>query len=118
VATFAFAAFMLKERFGFYRAMISTFMVTGTMMIVRPEFIFPSDKYHIDNSTNNNSTNNTDYNDDTKDTPIIGYIAAISVPILSGIVSILTRQLKKVDLSVQLFWFGVGAFPVAFGGLL
>jgi len=46
----------------------------------------------------------------------LGYICAILVPLMSAIVSILTRQLRDVHAGVLMFWFGTGALCVATGG--
>ncbi len=47
---------------------------------------------------------------------LVGYLCAIAVPMLSAIVSILTRQLKDVHASILMFWFGVGTFNAAIIG--
>ncbi len=55
--------------------------------------------------------------DDADVFSVPGYMCAVAVPLLSAVVSILTRQLKDIRASVLMFWFGVGAVVVGFGGL-
>lgn len=103
VATFLFASFMLEESFGLYRAFISLLMVTGVLLITRPPVLFPVDSEQKDKEEDGN---------------LVGYMAAICVPILSAVVSIWTRQCRNVTASVLMFWFAAGAFIVAFGGIV
>jgi drug/metabolite transporter (DMT)-like permease len=114
VATFAFATVMLQERLGCYRVLISLFMLSGVLLITRPPVFFPPDSSHDQgNTTNATNTNFDPYSDHSR---TLGYVAAACVPILSAIVSIWTRQCRKVTASVLMFWFAVGSFLVAFGG--
>lgn len=48
---------------------------------------------------------------DSKDVSgsLLGYFAAIMVPILSAVVSIWTRQCRQVNASILMFWFATGA---------
>ena len=49
---------------------------------------------------------------------LIGYIACVAVPLLSAVISLITRQCnnQKVPIYVLMFWFGVGATCVMIGG--
>ncbi len=115
VFTFLFARFMLSERVGCYRLLISALMLAGVALITRPPFIFPEDKIHVNSTDHGNST---DHHRADEGFNVAGYLCAVAVPLLSAVVSILTRQLKEVSPSVLMFWFGVGALFVAVGGLL
>eukprot|EP00095_Tigriopus_kingsejongensis_P001150 maker-scaffold628_size122696-snap-gene-0.30 protein:Tk01150 transcript:maker-scaffold628_size122696-snap-gene-0.30-mRNA-1 annotation:"transmembrane protein 20" len=53
------------------------------------------------------------YNDSTT----IGYMCCVCVPLLSAVVSIMTRQLKTFHPSVLMFWFACGAFLVGTTGV-
>ena len=108
---------MLDERFGLYRVLISAFMLCGVVLITRPPFLFPDDPPVPANGTF--ASNATSHTPDIEIDPhqTLGYIAAIFVPILSAIVSIWTRQCRQVTASVLMFWFAVGAFTVAAGGM-
>ena len=94
IATFVFAICMLKEPLKLYRMLIITFMMTGVILITRPGFFgFEQDpiKHHANKLR------------------LVGYCAAVSVPVLSAIVSIWTRQCRKVDPFVVMFWFALGS---------
>ena len=58
--------------------------------------------------------------DPAKDASFWYYIVAILVPFLSAVLSILTRKLKEpsegVSSCVLMFWLGIGALVVGFGG--
>lgn len=96
VATFLLATFMLGEPLRCYRSLIIVFMLIGVCLITRPSWMgFPQD---------------TDINDNVKTTTnVLGYVSAILVPILSGVVSIWTRQCRNVTASILMFWFGFGS---------
>ncbi|TRY75901.1 hypothetical protein TCAL_00676 [Tigriopus californicus] len=47
VFTFIFAVFMLKERMGCYRGLISILMITGVILITRPPIFFTNDEAPI-----------------------------------------------------------------------
>ena len=79
---------MLKEPLKGYRIMIIIFMMTGVALITRPVFLgFPED---LQKYADNNQ--------------VLGYLACCMVPIMSAVVSIWTRQCKKVQASVVMFW--------------
>ena len=82
----------------------------------RPPFLFPIDVQPNKMTGNSSSSNNSHHHHDDDAFSAPGYVCAVSVPLLSAIVSILTRQLKDVHASVLMFWFGVGAFVVGVGG--
>ena len=119
VFTFIFAIPMLRERMGLYRIMISLLMLSGVVLITRPPFLFKPDvipcHHHHKNGTHE------DYHHECKDEPVgfsaVGYLCAISVPFLSAVVSILTRQLKHVPASVLMLWFGGGTLIIGLGGV-
>ena len=48
----------------------------------------------------------------------IGYACCIGVPLLSAVVSILTRQLRHVPAPVLMFWFALGSLVVGTVGLV
>ena len=111
VFTFVFAVCMLGERMGLYRVMISLFMLAGVALITRPPFIFGPDtvpshgEHHGDNDLEDSFN-------------VLGYVLAFMVPVMSAVVSIVTRQLKHVHPSVLMLWFGFGGLAVATGGML
>ena len=95
IATFIFAKYMLKERLALYRISIIVFMTIGVIFITRPQFLGFEQESNKENGT------------------ILGYVAAISVPFLSAVVSIWTRKCRKMSSMVVMFWFGVGCFAWA-----
>ena len=117
---------MLDERLGCYRVMISILMISGVILIARPNILFPEADQDTKNDTNIENDSFSDHycvvnrtNEYQKHSSVpYGYIAAIFVPIFSAIVSIWTRQCRqaRVDASVLMFWFATGAFTVALGG--
>jgi len=54
---------------------------------------------------------------DSEEYDVIGVIAAVSVPILSAYLVILTRQCREAHYSVLVFWFGLGALCVSLVGV-
>ncbi len=104
VFTFAFAVCMLRERLGVYRATISVLMLAGVLLITRPPFVFGADPSPDPTGKQNNFN-------------VFGYAVAVMVPVLSAIVSIITRQLRHLRAGVQIVWFGFGALVVSTGGV-
>jgi len=49
---------------------------------------------------------------------ISGLMWALAVPVLSGLINILTRQANHVHYSFFVFWLALGSLTVATGGLL
>lgn len=93
VATFIFATVMLGEALRGYRSLIIIFMLAGVSLITRPSWMgFPQDGKDKNESSN-----------------VLGYVSAILVPVLSALVSIWTRQCRKVTASILMFWFGMGS---------
>lgn len=96
VFTFIFATFTLGEPLKGYRLLIIVFMLTGVTLITRPSWMgFPGDANENIGSADHSRT--------------LGYICAILVPTLSAIVSIWTRQCRKVQVTIVMFWFAVGS---------
>ena len=106
VFTFVFAVCMLGERMGLYRVMISLLMLAGVCLITRPPFIFGPDHPRGGHHGLEDSFN------------VLGYVLAFMVPVMSAVVSIVTRQLKHIHPSVLMLWFGFGGLAVALGGML
>lgn len=120
VFTFIFAICMLREGMGLYRILISAFMLVGVTLITRPPVFFDQDAPYLPaNSSLVNVTTDSEggeYGDEGFSA--VGYFCAVLVPLLSAIVSILTRQLKELHASVLMFWFAVGTFVVGIGGTI
>ena len=100
------------------RSLISLFMISGVALITRPPFIFgPGSTTPDTNSTSSNTTGPDAPPDIDGATPelmvLIGYFCAVGVPLLSAIISILTRQCKHVPAYYLMFWFGAGALIVS-----
>ena len=108
VFTFVFAVCMLGERMGLYRVFISLLMLAGVCLITRPPFIFGPDAKPSGGHGNNDL-------DDSFN--VLGYALAFMVPVMSAVVSIVTRQLKHIHPSVLMLWFGFGGLAVALGGM-
>jgi drug/metabolite transporter (DMT)-like permease len=100
VATFVFATVLLGEPLKGYRFVIIFFMLIGVTLITRPSFF----GFSQDVKTN-------DQSDST-----LGYIAAIMVPILAALVSILTRRCRSVLPTLLMFWFAVGCLVCSLVG--
>ena len=113
VFTFVFAVCMLGERMGLYRVFISLLMLAGVCLITRPPFIFGPDATpsggHHDHGGDGDDLGNS-FN-------VVGYVLAFMVPVMSAVVSIVTRQLKHIHPSVLMLWFGFGGLVVALGGM-
>ncbi len=63
----------------------------------------------------------TEHDDDESDVPTFqawAYVICFLVPVMSALISIVTRQLKHIDSSVLMLWFGFGALVVSVGGIL
>jgi len=93
VATFIFAPVMLGEPLKGYRSMIIIFMLIGVSLITRPSWL----GFSQDDIKANDQSDNT-----------LGYFAAIAVPFLAALVSILTRKCRSVLPTLLMFWFAVG----------
>lgn len=106
VFTFVFAVCMLGERMGLYRVFISILMLAGVCLISRPPFIFGPD-----------ATPSGGHDDLDNSFNVLGYALAFMVPVMSAVVSIVTRQLKHIHPSVLMLWFGLGGLVVALGGM-
>ena len=65
-------------------------MMNGVALITRPVFLGFSEDLQK--------------SDDKDDNQVLGYVVCCMVPITSAIVSIWTRQCKKVQASVVIFW--------------
>ena len=109
VFTFVFAVCMLGERMGLYRVFISVLMLAGVCLITRPPFIFGPDSAPSPSSGHSNG--------DEYSFSMVGYVLALMVPVMSALVSIVTRQLKHIHPSVLMLWFGLGGLAVALGGM-
>ncbi len=81
--------------------LISLLMLSGVVLITRPPFLFHSTYGQHDVSQVFSP---------------IGYVCAVLVPLLSAIISILTRQLKDIHASIVMFWFASGTFIIGCGG--
>ena len=68
--------------------------MTGVALITRPVFLGFSEDFQ--KSKDNNQ--------------VLGYLACCMVPIMSAVVSIWTRQCKKVQASVVMFWVNIWKF--------
>ncbi len=108
VFTFLFAVTMLKEHMGAYRIVISALMISGVLLITRPPFLFEADPVSNDGGAGDKSEDGG--------MVALGYACAVAVPLLSAVVSIMTRQLKDLRPSVIMLWFGIGSLVVSFGG--
>lgn len=122
--TMIFSTFMLREHFGIYRGTVSVFLVFGIILLCRPPAIFAPNSinnstsiiHFHDNITTGNHTVDPNDDIDGESFGMVGTCCAWAVPILSAVVSILTRQCKHVHFIVLTFWFGVGALLIAFVG--
>jgi hypothetical protein len=87
--------------------MIAGFMVSGVVLITRPPFIFGQGDGPAANSTNQTGPAFPDPEFDGASPEvmtIIGYVCAVGVPLLSAVISILTRQCKHVPPYLLMFW--------------
>ena len=91
-----------------FRSAITIFMISGVVLITRPPFLF-GHQLVPDNSTNH-TVPEPDIDGASPELLVtMGYVCAICVPLLSAIISILTRQCKHVPAYLLMFWFGTGA---------
>ena len=95
-----------------FRSAITIFMISGVVLITRPPFLF-GHQLVPDNSTNH-TVPEPDIDGASPELLVtMGYVCAICVPLLSAIISILTRQCKHVPAYLLMFWFGTGALIVS-----
>jgi len=120
--TMVLSAIILRDHCGLYRTFIAIILLSGVVVLCRPEALFPltpqeknqtrRHHHHIENNgTIDNDPHKGDYD-------FSGIFAAICVPILSAWIVILTRQAKHIHYSVLVFWFGIGGLCVAIAGNL
>ena len=96
--TMILSCFILRDHCGVWRIMVAVFLLTGVVILARPESLF--------------QTGQVEANYD-----IVGLLSAVSVPCLSALIVILTRQAKHVHYSVLVFWFGMGGLVVSLIGM-
>lgn len=120
IFTFILAPFMLKEPCGLYRTLISMLMISGVIMITRPPVIFGPDPSPAKHHHGPNVTlmapldgNRTLHDHSGEVSTLVGYCCAIGVPLLSAVISIITRQCKHVPVHLLMFWFGLGGAVVS-----
>lgn len=115
--TMVLSAILLRDRCGLYRTFIAAVLLTGVVVLCRPEALFSAPFHDTTNRTNNSHPNvNKDLHSGGYD--MVGIIAGICVPLLSAWIVILTRQAKHIHYSVLVFWFGVGGLVVSICGNL
>lgn len=130
VFTYLFSAWLLEDEFfGAFRIIICCLMLSGVILITRPEFMFSDimNEIESDNTSKNNGTLlSTLYipyyklsmgnRSDSKS--LDSYLlVAFLVPILSAVVSICTRKCKNVDICLVTFYFGLGSLFTSIAGL-
>ena len=96
--TMVLSCFILRDHCGVWRIIVAGFLLTGVVILARPESLFQSG--HLE----------ANYD-------IVGLLSALSVPCLSALIVILTRQAKHVHYSVLVFWFGMGGLVVSLIGM-
>lgn len=139
---------ILKEHCGIFRTLVSFSLLAGVIILSRPSTLFYQATVEGSNgtSTQHHTTsvhqiqfpaNLVQFNvlgwplnfNQSESIPVdpdnsswtrdpIGIIAALSVPVLSAYLVILTRQCRTVHFSVLLMWLGVGGLLVGVVGLL
>jgi hypothetical protein len=77
-------------------------MISGVVLITRPPFFFGHDTVPGgNNSTNRTDPESSDFDGATPEVMVmIGYVCAVGVPLLSAVISILTR-LKRNDVKTK-----------------
>jgi len=121
--TMVLSAIILRDHCGLYRTLIALILLSGVVVLCRPEVLFPpsaEDTAHPPVHPPAHHSNHSDINKDAHagKYDFTGIFAAICVPILSAWIVIITRQAKHVHYSVLVFWFGVGGLIVAIAGNL
>ena len=112
--TMILSCFILRDHCGVWRIIVAISLLTGVVVLARPESLFKSDQTE------------TEYD-------MVGLLSALSVPCLSALIVIITRQVsplhlsniplssfrqaKHVHYSVLVFWFGVGGLVVSLIGM-
>ena len=96
--TMILSCFILRDHCGVWRIIVAAFLLSGVVILARPESLFKSD--HVGSKYD-----------------MVGLLSAVSVPCLSALIVILTRQAKHVHYSVLVFWFGVGGLVVSLIGM-
>jgi len=112
--TLVLSAILLRDHCGIYRTLIAVVLLTGVVVLCRPEALF----FHSDEASNhtNNSHHDAKKSPHNGDYDMVGIVAGICVPLLSAWIVILTRQAKHIHYSVLVFWFGIGGLIVSICG--
>jgi len=97
--TMVLSCFILRDHCGIWRIIVAVCLLSGVVILARPESLFQSDK-----------ADHTDYD-------FVGLMSALSVPCLSALIVIITRQAKHVHFSILVFWFGAGGLIVSLIGM-
>lgn len=104
--TMILSTLILRDHCGVYRSVLAATLIIGVVVLSRPESIFSR---HVHTEIRDSDLHAGEYN-------MAGILAALSVPILSSWIVILTRQAKHIHYSVLVFWFGIGGLVVAMVG--
>jgi len=114
--TMVLSAILLRSHCGLYRIFIAVVLLTGVVVLCRPEALFSDEDLSLNRT--NNSHPNHHHHEGEGSTSLVGIIAGICVPLLSAWIVILTRQAKHIHYSVLVFWFGIGGLVVSICGNL
>ena len=89
VFTMIFSVFLLKDKCGVYRVIISIILVIGVVIISRPPALFHDDEDMTNINTSNNRTDLQKPN--KKSCDVVGIVAALSGAILSAWATIIVK---------------------------
>jgi len=128
VFTYLFSAWLLEDEFfGVFRILICSLMLSGVILITRPEIIFDYHQADIESHSSHNGTLLSTlyipyYKLSSNQTPqkktLDSYlVVAFMVPILSAVVSICARKCKNVDICLVTYYFGLGSLFTSIAGL-
>lgn len=123
LSTMVTAAIFLKHRLRLFKITAGVILVIGTVLVIKPPFIFNPDLDDIDDTvdrSNNNRSMVTSfysslYHHDKHDSLyFIGVIIALSSAMADGFLNVAINFCKEVNSLVLLWWAGIGGLIVSF----
>jgi len=127
--TMTLSLIILRDHCGLWRVLVAITTIVGVVIVSRPPALFPPSPDTFDLGGGPLVFNNTlaDVNFESFDLQLerlvpslssSGLMWALAVPVLSGLINILTRQANHVHYSFFVFWLALGSLAVATGGLI
>ena len=125
LSTMCTAAIFLGQQLRLFKITCGVMLVIGTVLVIKPPFIFNPDLDDIDDTVDRSSHNNNRstvtsfysslYHQDKHDSLyFIGVIIALSSAMADGFLNVAINFCKEVNSLVLLWWAGMGGLVVSF----